>query len=69
MQTYNRNTKIVATVGPASNSYEELLALVNAGVSTFRLNFSHGTHEDHRAVINHIMYINDKYNTHMRHTG
>jgi len=59
-----QNTKIVATVGPASNTYEKLLELVQAGVSIFRLNFSHGTHEDHRQVIQHIRYINEKYDTH-----
>ncbi len=65
MQLLNRpNTKIVATVGPASNSYEMLLELVKAGVNVFRLNFSHGTHEDHLQVINHITYINEKYGLH-----
>ena len=39
-------TKIVATVGPACDSYEKLLELVKAGVNVFRLNFSHGSHED-----------------------
>lgn len=57
-----QNTKIVATVGPASSSYEKLLELVRAGVNIFRLNFSHGSHEDHLKVINHISYINEKYN-------
>jgi pyruvate kinase len=47
----NRRAKIVATVGPASNSPEMLKALYLAGVDTFRLNFSHGTHEDHAAVV------------------
>lgn len=51
-------TKIIATVGPASNSYERLLALVEAGVNVFRLNFSHGTHEQHKDVIQHINRIN-----------
>jgi pyruvate kinase len=51
-------TKIVATVGPACNTYEKLLALVNAGVNVFRLNFSHGTHEQHLAVMQHIRRIN-----------
>lgn len=60
-----QNTKIVATVGPASNSYDNLLALVRAGVDVFRLNFSHGTHADHLKVIEHITYINEKYNTHV----
>lgn len=61
----NKNTKIVATVGPASNTYEGLLALVRAGVNIFRLNFSHGTHQDHLKVIDHIMYINEKYDLHV----
>src|SRR5664280_539069 len=46
----NRRAKIVATVGPASGSPEMLEALFLAGVDTFRLNFSHGTHEDHAKV-------------------
>ena len=61
----HQNTKIVATVGPASASYPTLLELVQAGVDVFRLNFSHGTHEDHLKVINHITYINEKYGTHI----
>ena len=61
----HQNTKIVATVGPACSSYENLLELVKAGVNVFRLNFSHGTHEDHQKVINHITYINEKYNLHV----
>ncbi|MGA1583155.1 MAG: pyruvate kinase [Saprospiraceae bacterium] len=59
------NTKIVATVGPASSSYEALLGLANAGVNIFRLNFSHGTHADHEAVIKHIISINAKYGIHI----
>ncbi|MCO6492572.1 MAG: pyruvate kinase [Phaeodactylibacter sp.] len=61
----HQNTKIVATVGPASNSYANLLDLVKAGVDVFRLNFSHGSHEDHLEVINHVTYINEKYNLHI----
>ena len=60
-----QNTKIVATVGPACSSYAQLLELARAGVSVFRLNFSHGTHKDHLDVINHVTYINEKYNTHL----
>ncbi|MEO6831455.1 MAG: pyruvate kinase [Chitinophagaceae bacterium] len=52
-------TKIIATVGPACNTYEKLLSLVTEGVNVFRLNFSHGTHEQHLAVINHIRDINE----------
>ena len=43
-----RRTKIVATLGPATSSLESLEALVEAGVDVVRLNFSHGTHEQHR---------------------
>lgn len=52
-------TKIIATVGPACNTYDKLLSLVQKGVNVFRLNFSHGTHEEHAAVIKHIRKIND----------
>lgn len=45
----NRRAKIVATLGPASSSPEMIRKLYDAGVDMFRLNFSHGTHEDHRA--------------------
>jgi pyruvate kinase len=46
-----RRTKIVATVGPASRSPEALERLIQAGVNVFRLNFSHGTPEEHLQVI------------------
>ena len=42
-----RLTKVVATLGPASSSPEMIRSLFEAGVDVFRLNFSHGTHEDH----------------------
>ncbi len=58
-------TKIVATVGPACNSYEKLRELVIAGVDVFRLNFSHGSHNDHQKVIDHVLAINDELNTHV----
>jgi pyruvate kinase len=60
--TYNR-TKIVATVGPASNNKEMLRALVKEGVDVFRLNFSHGTHADHEKVINLVREINHEMGT------
>ncbi|TBR19886.1 MAG: pyruvate kinase [Chitinophagaceae bacterium] len=61
-QAHNR-TKIVATVGPACQTYEKLLELVAAGVNVFRLNFSHGTHENKLEIINHIRKINQhKFN-------
>ena len=52
-----KRTKIVATVGPACDTYASLLSLVKAGVNVFRLNFSHGTHEDKLAVIEKISRI------------
>ncbi|HTQ27135.1 MAG TPA: pyruvate kinase [Puia sp.] len=55
--TFHR-TKIVATVGPACDTYEKLLDLVKAGVNVFRLNFSHGSHEDKARIIDHIRKIN-----------
>jgi pyruvate kinase len=55
--TFHR-TKIVATVGPACDTYEKLLSLVKAGVNVFRLNFSHGSHEDKAKIIGHIRKIN-----------
>lgn len=61
----HQNTKILATVGPASSSYDQLLELIQAGVDVFRLNFSHGKHEDHLEVINRITYINEKYGLHI----
>ncbi len=54
-------TKIIATVGPACNTSEKLLALVQAGVNVFRLNFSHGTHQQHKEVIDRIKEINSTY--------
>ena len=51
-------TKIVATVGPACDTYNKLLGLVKAGVNVFRLNFSHGAHEEKVKIIEHIRKIN-----------
>ena len=55
----DHRTKIVATVGPACDTYEKLLELVKAGVNVFRLNFSHGSHEDKLSIIEHIRNINN----------
>ena len=57
IQHSQKRTKIVATVGPACDTYDKLLALVKAGVNVFRLNFSHGSHEDKLAVINNVRRI------------
>ena len=55
----DHRTKIVATVGPACNTYDKLLELVRAGVNVFRLNFSHGDHEDKKTIIEYIRAINE----------
>ena len=49
-----RQTKIIATIGPASESGDVIRALVDAGVDVFRLNFSHGTHASHGATMERI---------------
>ncbi|MBR9982067.1 MAG: pyruvate kinase [Desulfatitalea sp.] len=53
-------TKIVCTIGPASNSVEILAALIEKGMSVARLNFSHGTHPEHGRVIERIREISDR---------
>jgi len=49
-----RRTKILATVGPASSDLASLENLIRAGVNVFRMNFSHGSHEDHAEVLKNI---------------
>lgn len=51
---YSIRAKIVCTIGPASNTYDVIRRMVEAGMDVARLNFSHGSHEDHRAVIGHV---------------
>lgn len=58
---YNK-TKILATIGPASNTKDMLSSLANAGANVFRLNFSHGKHEDHAKVVKLIRDINKENN-------
>ena len=56
-----RNAKIVATLGPASSSPEMISTLFAAGVDIFRLNFSHGTHEEHQARFDAIRALEQKH--------
>ncbi len=58
----HHKTKIVATVGPACETYDQLKNLVIAGVNVFRLNFSHGSHEDKKKIIDNIRGINKELN-------
>jgi pyruvate kinase len=56
-----RHTKIVATIGPATDNEQAIRDLLAAGVDVFRLNFSHGTHESHGAVVARIRAAADSY--------
>ena len=62
--TFNR-TKIVATIGPATSSYEMLCNIIDEGVDVCRLNFSHGSYDDHKAVIENIRKANADKGTHV----
>lgn len=52
-----RRTKILATLGPASESREALTEMIKAGVNAVRCNFSHGSAEDHRKRVDLIRQI------------
>ena len=52
-----RKTKIVATLGPSSDSPEMIEQLIREGVNVFRMNFSHGIHEEHLRRVNHVRDI------------
>ncbi|MCB0476586.1 MAG: pyruvate kinase [Crocinitomicaceae bacterium] len=60
-----KRTKIVATLGPASSSKEVLKGMIQAGANIFRLNFSHGAHEEHEKVVQTIKELNEELNTHV----
>jgi len=60
-----RRTKIVATIGPATESKEVLRQLIEAGATTFRLNFSHGDHEDHAERITTIREVAQEMGLHI----
>src|ERR1700755_445390 len=53
-------TKIVCTLGPSSSSPEALRSLMEAGLSVARINFSHGTHEQHAATIKRVRDLSDE---------
>lgn len=55
-----RKTKIVCTIGPASESEEQLRALMLAGMNVARLNFSHGTHEEHKVRMDRIKKVREE---------
>ena len=55
-----RRTKIVCTIGPASNNEETMEKMLEAGMNVARLNFSHGTHEEHKKTIDRFRKVRDK---------
>ncbi len=62
MENYNhtlKKTKVICTIGPASENAETLTELAKAGMNIARLNFSHGTHEEHKARIELVRHVSD----------
>ncbi len=58
-----KKTKIVATIGPSCSNKETLKTMLEKGVDVCRLNFSHGTHADHKQVIDNIRELNHEMGT------
>ncbi|MEY3397991.1 MAG: hypothetical protein RL220_585, partial [Bacteroidota bacterium] len=63
MPQITNNTKIVATIGPASSSKEVLKDMILSGLNVVRLNFSHGAHEIHKLVIDNVRSIDSELGT------
>ena len=62
MMNVQRRAKIVATIGPATDTEESLEALLAAGVDVVRLNFSHGSHDEHARRLAMVRVIADRLN-------
>ncbi|MEH6577011.1 MAG: pyruvate kinase [Amphritea sp.] len=62
-QAHDKKVKILATLGPATESADDIRELVNNGANLFRLNFSHGEHQDHEERLNWIRGIERELNT------
>ena len=63
MKQINNRTKIIATIGPSSSSYDTLKEMIKSGVDVVRLNFSHGEHQDHKNTIVNVRKISDELGT------
>ncbi|TVQ65857.1 MAG: pyruvate kinase [Balneolaceae bacterium] len=61
MLNSSRRTKIVCTLGPSSNTPEGIEKLLRAGMNVVRINFSHGSHEDHKRTIDYVRKVARKY--------
>ena len=65
MSSVTKRTKIVATLGPASSNKETITKLIEVGANVLRLNFSHGSHEDHKKNIQSIRAISKEKDYHV----
>jgi len=63
MREQRSQTKVIATIGPSCSDKEVLRKMFHEGIDVCRLNFSHGTHEEHLKVINNILDLNKELNT------
>ena len=57
-----RKTKIICTMGPATDNIEVLRAMARAGMNVARFNFSHGSHEEHKQRIDRVKAVREEYN-------
>ena len=62
---YWRRTKIIATLGPSSNTDKKIGSLIKAGVNVFRLNMSHGDHKQHKKTVRLIRKISKENDAHI----
>src|SRR5690606_39146430 len=69
LMTARRRTKIVATLGPSTSSPERIEALILAGLDVARLNFSHGTADDHRERVRLVREISARHDRHIALMG
>ena len=60
-----KRTKIVATIGPSSSSKDILREMISAGMNVCRVNFSHGSYDDHKGVIHSIRELNEELGSHV----
>ncbi len=63
MNTVKKKVKVIATIGPASRTKEMIWKLHQSGANIFRMNFSHGDHEDHIKVISWVRELNQEHGT------
>lgn len=61
---HNKRTKIIATIGPATSSKKTLTSIINNGVNVIRVNFSHGSYDEHQEVIDRVREINKEKGWH-----